>query len=182
MCSGSFHDASSSWAPWADVKIQLLFCLLCGSVAQLSSTPKAGVQLPEWWMTLDAFSVCAFRYFLERMTWGCCQSDQPYWQHVDIILKWTELSRQENWHTHTRRHKLKKQFDFRAFSNSAPKLWNAQPQSGKQISWRHSANVWKPARFLNDLAPCIFFFILIIIMTIPPPQRTEHSSWWNCVL
>ena len=57
-----------------------------------------------------------------------------------------------------------KQFSFRAFSSSTPKLWKSyhHKQSWKQTPWRRSADVWKPTCSPNVFAPCA--------------QRTEHST------
>ena len=84
---------------------------------------------------------------------------------------------------------------FHSFANSAPKPWNALPQTvreakskrtkgfkknaiylrttkhktlanQRQIPWQHSADIWKPTCFLNDLHVCsVSFFLLPVSYT-----------------
>ena len=51
-------------------------------------------------------------------------------------------------------------------------------QSGKQIPWQHSADVWKPTCSLNGFPPCVFFFNSYDFLSIhPTPNPTPFPSF-----
>ena len=91
----------------------------------------------------------------------------------------------------------KKQLGFRAFSNSAPKLWNALPRTIREAD---SSATFRRRIKTHLLSECLFIFSVCWTHWAPKPflclpktffcsfsihyllQRTEHSSQWNHAL